>query len=58
LLVLPPFLLEDGAAGSAADIAQGLLLTGYFLERYVYAPGHRDLPAARARLAERIEQRA
>ena len=56
LLVLPPFLLEDGAAGSATEIAQGLVLTGYFLERHVYAPGHPDLPAARPLLAERIEQ--
>lgn len=56
LLVLPQFLLEEGAAGTAADVAHGLVLTGYFLERHVYAPGNRGLPAARVRLVERMEE--
>lgn len=54
LLVLPSFLLEEGGAGSADEVAQGMALTGHFLERHVYAPGHRGLPAARARLVERM----
>jgi DNA repair protein RecO (recombination protein O) len=58
LLLLPPFLLEKGRAGSAAEVAEGLTLTGHFLERHVYAPWDREMPAARARLAEMFEQRA
>ena len=53
LLALPPFLL-DGSAGSPADIAAGLELSGYFLERHVLAPIHRRLPAARSRLVDRL----
>ncbi|HEY7607696.1 MAG TPA: DNA repair protein RecO [Alphaproteobacteria bacterium] len=57
LLVLPRFLL----AGSGADappapgeVGQGLALTGYFLERHVFAPHGKGLPAARVRLGERL----
>jgi len=53
LLALPPFLLaETVAAGD--EIAQGLALTGYFLERHVFAPHDKRLPAARVRLAARL----
>jgi DNA repair protein RecO (recombination protein O) len=55
-LVLPPFLLEEGRAGSAVEVTQGLALTGHFLERHVYAPGYRRLPAARVRLVERMAE--
>lgn len=54
LLVLPEFLLTDDAAAPAdsGSLRQGLALTGWFLDRYVYSPqGHR-LPAARLRLVE------
>ena len=54
LLALPAFLLEEGVGGSAVEVNQGLTLTGHFLERHVYAPRNRQLPAARVRLAERI----
>jgi DNA repair protein RecO (recombination protein O) len=56
LLALPSFLLEEGCAGSIAEVAQGMVLTGHFLERHVYAPGHRGLPAARVRLVERMAE--
>jgi len=56
LLALPPFLLEEGRAGSAVEVTQGLALTGHFLERHVYAPGYRRLPAARVRLVERMAE--
>ncbi len=36
------------------QIADGLKLSGYFLERHVFAPQNRKLPAARERLAERL----
>ena len=50
LLPLPGFI--HGGPGSPHEIAQGLALTGLFLERAVEAPG-RDLPA-RTRLVERF----
>ena len=54
LLPLPPFLLADGIEGSAAEISDGLGLTGYFLERHVFAAHGKALPAARRRLADRL----
>ena len=56
LLALPPFLAKEGAAPrSAAEIAAGLSLTGYFLDRHVFAPHGHVMPPARARLVDRIE---
>ncbi len=54
LLTLPGFLLESGRGATADEIADGLKLTGYFLERHVFQ--HRDthMPAARERLAARF----
>jgi DNA repair protein RecO (recombination protein O) len=59
LFTLPPFLLGSGA-WNAADIVQGLMLTGHFLSRHVFAHPHSrmliaqagDLPPARLRLAD------
>ncbi len=53
LLVLPDFLAGRGG-GDAQAVSQGLTLTGYFLERHIYHPQNRPLPAARRRLAERF----
>ena len=53
LLALPGFLTGHGGGGTE-QVEQGLALTGFFLERHVFAPHHRDLPAARRRLAERF----
>ncbi len=53
LLRLPKFLI-DRDEPSEKDIADGLRLTGFFLERHVFAPQNRKLPAARTRLAERL----
>ncbi|PWR23586.1 DNA repair protein RecO [Zavarzinia compransoris] len=50
LLRLPAFLAGGGAA-DPGEIADGLALTGHFLERHVLAPQGRGLPAARIRLA-------
>lgn len=51
LLRLPPFLLSiQMGAPEAADIADGLALTRYFLERDLFAPQGRPLPLARQRL--------
>lgn len=51
LFRLPDFLLEKGATGhpSSSDIAAGLSLTGFFLERHVF--GARNLPVPEAREA-------
>ncbi|MBI2241439.1 MAG: DNA repair protein RecO [Magnetospirillum gryphiswaldense] len=53
LLKLPGFLL-DGKEGQGPDIADGLELTGYFLERHVLGSHHKAMPAARTRLVDRF----
>ena len=53
LLALPGFLVGRGEGGPA-EVAQGLRLTGYFLERFVFAQQDRPLPEPRRRLAERF----
>ncbi len=53
LLALPAFLL-DGSTGDRRAIVDGLVLTGYFLERHVLAPQSKGLPAARSRLVDRL----
>ena len=57
LLGLPNFLVDDGPA-DARGIALGIALTEYFLVRHVFAPQIRGLPAARLRLAERLQKSA
>lgn len=61
LLPLPAFLLgsdADGAASAALPDAmalrQGFALTGFFLDREVFRPEGKALPAARTLLAERV----
>ncbi len=66
LLALPVFLLDDPArgvasgspAGEIADIADGLKLTGYFLERHAFIHDARGVPPARTRLAARVGRQA
>jgi DNA repair protein RecO (recombination protein O) len=53
LLPLPGFLAGRGGGG-AEEIAQGLALTAYFLERNIFHPQDRPLPDARLRLATRF----
>lgn len=55
LLPLPAFLWRDAPA-APVEIAAGLTLTGYFLDRHVLAPQGRGLPDARARLADRVRR--
>ena len=58
LLPLPGFLAagkaSDSPASASEAVAQGLMLTGYFLVRHVFEPQGKPLPAARRRLDERI----
>ncbi len=59
-LRLPAFLLARTAedAPSPQDVLDGLALTGYFLDRRVFEPHDRDLPAARARFVDLLERLA
>jgi len=56
LLKLPAFLSPDGndEAETAEDVADGLALTGFFLERHVLAPHHMAMPPARSRFVARF----
>jgi DNA repair protein RecO (recombination protein O) len=53
LLPLPRFLIAP-VAPAAAEIADGLRLTGHFLAEHVFAHRTGGAPAARARLVERL----
>jgi DNA repair protein RecO (recombination protein O) len=61
LLHLPPFLkpasLQDHTASltaTAEEVARGLILTGHFFDRHVFAPHGQKPPAARQRFLERF----
>jgi DNA repair protein RecO (recombination protein O) len=58
LLRLPPFLRAETerAPATADDVLDGLALTGFFLERRVFASEERALPPARARFVEALRQ--
>lgn len=53
LLPLPGFLLDDGPE-TVDQIVEALRLTGYFLDRHLFAPHRRQLPDSRERLASRL----
>lgn len=53
LLDLPSF-LQSGEQADAGGIRAALRLTGYFLERHVFAPQGRTMPPARTRLIEAL----
>ncbi|HAT34278.1 MAG TPA: DNA repair protein RecO [Rhodospirillaceae bacterium] len=53
LFALPAFLRGHGEAAES-DIADGLALTGYFLQRHVFQPRQRALPDTRLRLAAKF----
>jgi len=58
LLPLPVFLLGDrDGLGSVPpeQVADGLRLTGFFLDRHVFTPRRQGLPAARVRVAKRVD---
>ena len=56
LLKLPPFLLGAQAGLSEGDVDLGLILTGHFLEQFVFAPLNRPLPPARVWLIDRLRE--
>ena len=56
LLPLPGFLLGTQAGDVTADtVADGLRLTGFFLQRLILHPANRDLPPARDRLLNALQ---
>jgi DNA repair protein RecO (recombination protein O) len=50
LLVLPPFVLDSRKELSSGDVADGLALAGWFLNRELLEPLQKELPEARYRL--------
>ena len=56
LLKLPPFLLGAQAGLGAGDVDLGLILTGHFLEQFVFSPLDRPLPPARVWLIDRLKE--
>lgn len=54
LLALPGFLLSSQHGIGPGDIAKGLALTGFFLERHVFHPLDRPLPPPRVWLLDRL----
>ena len=58
LLRLPGFLVRPGAPLGVDDIADGLALTGYFIEARVFNGMNRAVPPQRAQLVARLLKRA
>ena len=56
LLKLPPFLLGAQAGLGTGDVDLGLILTGHFLEQFVFSPLNRPLPPARVWLVDRLSE--
>jgi DNA repair protein RecO (recombination protein O) len=56
LLRLPAFLTPRGGHASVCDVADGLKLTGYFLERHVLGPRGMSTPGSRDILVERLSR--
>ena len=56
LIALPGFLSTGGLPADADELRQGLDLTGFFLERHVFWPHNKPLPAARARFMETLNR--
>lgn len=54
LLPLPAFLIESGAMIGVDDVQAGLNLTGYFLERRLFAAINRGVPEGRGRLIAKL----
>jgi DNA repair protein RecO (recombination protein O) len=56
LIALPGFLSVGGLPTDADQLRQGLDLTGFFLERHVFWPHNKPLPAARSRFMETLNR--
>jgi DNA repair protein RecO (recombination protein O) len=58
LLPLPRFLLDPTVVPNGTEILDGLKLTGFFLDRRVFHPHSRKMPAARARFIDVLRRTA
>ncbi len=58
LLELPGFMIRETNHVTKSEALAGLRLTGYFLERRIFAPHDRSLPEARQSLMERLGRSA
>lgn len=60
LLTLPPFLRRGASFAQVepAELAEGLALSGHFLERHVFWPHGKTLPASRTRFVDRLVESA
>jgi DNA repair protein RecO (recombination protein O) len=58
LLRLPPFLVDPDHGATWAHAADGLTLTGFFLERQILLPQQKTLPLARERFVALVARRA
>lgn len=56
LIALPGFLSTGGLPADDAELRMGLDLTGFFLERHVFWPHNKPLPAPRARFMETLSR--
>jgi DNA repair protein RecO (recombination protein O) len=54
LMALPGFLRQDTEPASAADLANAFALSGFFLDRYAFAPRGLAAPEARAQFVAAI----
>ena len=58
LLACPPFLSDPAQGANWAEVLDGLRLTGFFLERQIYATAGRSEPASRTRFVDRVARMA
>ena len=54
LLPLPAFLRDRSLPPDRQSVADGLRLTGHFLDTHVFLPSERKMPDARSRLVDRL----
>jgi DNA repair protein RecO (recombination protein O) len=54
MLALPRFLTVRTTGASAQDVADGFRMTGFFLDRHVFAPRGLTMPEQRAALSDAV----
>ena len=55
LITLPAFLVDNNYSNDMDEICKGLILTGYFMKKFLYKDLGKDLPLNRTRLLEKIQ---
>ncbi len=56
LLSLPPFLADGSLPADIDQVARGLMMTGFFLDRHVFGGLNKPLPAARGRMVSHYQR--